>query len=226
MLAVPEIRDYHAINGELVRLLDAGHRVIRLSGVRGHRLLAAGLAGPWPAVIQIDGHAGPELAAGLDAPELTVVCRGGADDGAASRMRAGRVLVLGDVGVAFGYAQDGGLAVVCGDAGARAGLGQSGGDLVLLGSAGPMAGERQSGGRLFVFADRIGPQVGRARRGGRLLRVVPDGSDSEGGNPPTGRAELIRVLEPLGPCLRTEPGSPAGRLLMSSPTPTNTSSPP
>src|SRR5262249_27357931 len=122
VLAVPEIRDYHAINSEIVRHLDAGCRTIRLSGVSGQRLLAAGLAGTWTAVI--DGAAGPELAAGLDAPGLRVICRGGAGDGGASRLRAGRVLVLGDVGPAFGYAQAGGLTVAAGNSEGRAGLRQ------------------------------------------------------------------------------------------------------
>ena len=36
VLAVPEIRDYHAINSEIVRHLDAGRRTIRLAGVRGN----------------------------------------------------------------------------------------------------------------------------------------------------------------------------------------------
>ncbi len=68
VIAVPEIRDYHAINSELVHRLDLGHRTIRLAGVRGQRLLAAGLVGGWSAVIELEGDAGPELAAGLDAP--------------------------------------------------------------------------------------------------------------------------------------------------------------
>jgi glutamate synthase domain-containing protein 3 len=197
VIAVPEIRDYHAVNADVVRRLDAGHRLVRLAGVRGQRLLAAGLAGSWTAVVEVDGDAGPELAAGLDAPGLNVVCRGRADDGAASQLRAGTVLVLGEVGVAFGYAQVGGLAVARGAAGARAGLAQSGGDLVLLGAAGPLAGERQIGGRLFALADRIGPHAGRGRRGGRFIRVAAAETGVGHRGARADRAEWIARLEPL-----------------------------
>ena len=146
VLSVPEIRDYREILGELVRHLDRGCRRFRLTGVSGHRLLVSGLAGGWCAAIEVVGDAGPELAAGMDAPDVTVVCRGSAADGGASRLKSGRVLILGAAGPAFGYAQTGGLAMVVGAAGPRAGLLQRGGDLILLGRAGPMAGERQSGG--------------------------------------------------------------------------------
>jgi glutamate synthase domain-containing protein 3 len=170
VLSVPEIRDYRAINQELVRHLDRGCPSLRLTAALGQRLLVSKLRGPWGATIEIQGQAGPELATGLDAPGLTVVCRGSAGDGAASGLKAGRVLVLGGVGTAFGYAQRGGLAMVAGTAGARAGLGQLGGDLILIGRAGPLAGERQSGGRIITHAD-LGPHAGRGRRGGRFIRL-------------------------------------------------------
>jgi glutamate synthase domain-containing protein 3 len=205
VIAVPEIRHYHAINFELIRRLDAGCKTIRLAGVRGQRLLAAGLAGSWTAVIEVDGDAGPELAAGLNAPGLIVVCRGRAEDGAASRLQAGTLLVLGDVGIAFGYAQSGGVAVACGAAAARAGLRHSGGDVILLDTVGPLAGEGQAGGRLFAFADRIGPHAGRGRRGGRFIRVATDGSGSEVGDSPVDRAEWMARLEPLRRWLGASP---------------------
>lgn len=170
VLSVPEIRDYRAINQELVRHLDQGCPSIRLTGALGQRLLVSDLRGQWSAAIEIEGDAGPELAAGLDATGLTVVCRGSAGDGAASGLRAGRVLIIGRVDTAFGYAQRGGLAMLAGTAGPRAGLGQLGGDLILIGRAGPLAGERQSGGRLMTQAD-LGPHAGRGRRGGRFLRL-------------------------------------------------------
>ncbi len=191
-IAIPEIRDYRSINLELVRLLDQGHRTIRLAGVGGQRLLAAGIAGDWEAVIDLDGDAGPELAAGLDAPGLTVIGRGAAEDGAASGLRAGRVVVLGPVGTAFGYAQRGGLAVAAGFAGPRAGLLQAGGDLVLMGDAGPMAGELQAGGRLFAAAG-LGAHAGHGRRGGQLIRVGaggPAGQDAD-------RAALLSAIAPV-----------------------------
>jgi methylamine---glutamate N-methyltransferase subunit B len=174
VLSVSEIRDYRAINGELVRHLDDGRRRFRLTGANGHRLLVAGLTGPWSAVIEVDGNAGPELSAEMDAPGVTVVCRGAAADGGASRMKSGRVLILGAVGPAFGYALRGGLAMVVGTAGARAGLRQLGGDLILLGPAGSLAGERQAGGR-FITHGPLGTHPGRGRQGGRFIRMDVEG---------------------------------------------------
>ena len=172
VLAVPEIRDYQRINAELVAQLDAGHRLVRLAGVERQRLLVAGLKGSWDAVIEVEGDAGPELAAGLNAPGLTVVCLGRADDGAASGLLAGRVIILGAVGPAFGYALKGGVAVAAGDAGPRAGLKQSGGVLILLGTTDRLAGERQSGGVLVVRSGQFGPYAGHGRIGGRFLPIT------------------------------------------------------
>jgi len=169
IVPVSELRDYRRINAELSRLLDEGHPRVRLEGVEGQRLLLTGLAGGWDAVVELDGSAGPELAAGLNAPGLLVVCQGDAADGAGSGLFGGRVLIAGDTGAVVGYAQRGGVVVVAGSAGPRAGLNQSGGTLVLLGPAGRLAGERQSGGTLFVRAEGVGPHASRDRRGGRLV---------------------------------------------------------
>ncbi len=174
VLSVAEIRDYRTIHDELVRHLDQGFHKFRLTGTRGHRLLVSGLAGPWSAVIEIFGDAGPELVAGMDAPGVTVVCHGSIGDGGASGLKSGRMLVFGTAGPAFGYALRGGLAMAVGEVGARAGLRQSGGDLILLGRTGPMAGERQLGGRILAHAE-MGPHAGRGRRGGRLIRIDAGG---------------------------------------------------
>jgi glutamate synthase domain-containing protein 3 len=174
-LAIPEIRDYQKINAELVALLDRGHPSVRLEGAEGQRLLASGLRGDWKAVIEIVGRTGPEVAAGLDAPGLTVIARGPSADGVARGLKAGRVLILGDSGDAAGYAQSGGLLVIAGAAGHRAGLAQSGGTLAILGPTGRLAGDRQSGGWIFLPSGVVGPHAGRGRRGGRLIeRFGPD----------------------------------------------------
>ena len=85
------------VNAELARHLDEGARRVRLTGVEGQRLMAAGLAGPWDAVVELEGRAGPELAAAMDAPGLTVVCHE-ADQGSAHRPHdiAGRGLAEGE----------------------------------------------------------------------------------------------------------------------------------
>jgi methylamine---glutamate N-methyltransferase subunit B len=170
VLAVPEIRDYQRVNAELVQLLASGARRVRLAGVEGQRLLVSGLTGSWDAIVEIEGTAGPELAAGLDAPGLTVICHGDAADGAGSGLRDGRVVILGTTGSAAGYALRGGTLVVTGHAGPRVGLNQSGGAIVILGATGELAGERQAGGILFARADLLSPFAGRAHRGGRLVR--------------------------------------------------------
>jgi methylamine---glutamate N-methyltransferase subunit B len=179
-LAIPEIRDYQKINAELVALLDRGHPLIRLEGAEGQRLLASGLFGAWNAVVEIIGRTGPELAADLDAPGLTVIARGATADGAARGLKSGRIIILGDAGDAAGYGQSGGILAIAGSTGHRTGLAQSGGILAVLGSTGRLACDRQSGGRFFLPGGTLGPQPGRGRRGGRLIdRFEPDRLDPE-----------------------------------------------
>jgi glutamate synthase domain-containing protein 3 len=173
-LDVPELRDYDLINKELQRLLDAGATRVVLAGVEGQRLLAANLRGPWSATIVIEGDSGPELAAGLDARNVTVVCRGRAADAAGSGLRAGRVVIGQGSGDGLGYAQRGGTIVVRGDAGHRAGLLQAGGLLIVLGATGRLTAERQSGGFFVAHEGRLGPHEGRGRRGGSLFLLGPD----------------------------------------------------
>jgi glutamate synthase domain-containing protein 3 len=173
-ISVPELRDYHQINAEIVRLLNRGKRHVRLDGVERQRLLAAGLSGRWEATVELIGDAGPELAAGLDAPGLLVVCRGASADGAGSGLRAGRLILHGPTGTAVGYAQEGGLIVALGAVGPRAGLRMRGGGLVLCGPVGPLAGEGQTGGELHLPPTGVGPHAGRDARGGS--RRTTDGS--------------------------------------------------
>ena len=83
VVSIPDIREYPRINAELKQRLDEGHPRVVLAGAEGQRLLTAGLAGNWDAIVEIEGNAGPEVAAGLDAPKLMIVCHGSAGDGAA-----------------------------------------------------------------------------------------------------------------------------------------------
>ena len=202
VVPIPEVREYPRINAEVVRHLDAGHARVVLAGAGGHRLLLHGLTGPWNAVVEVEGHAGPELAAELDAPGLTVVCRGPVADGAARDLRAGRVVILGDAGDALAYSQRGGAVLVAGSSGHRAGLGLAGGSLVLLGAVGRLAGERQGGGRLWAVDGQLGPHAGRGRRGGRLVPIAPEGDGTSGMEPGDAEAfsSLMRAFAPwLGP---------------------------
>lgn len=186
---VDEIRDYHRVNAELGRLLDLGHSLIRLERVAGQRLLLAGLVGPWEAAIEVHGPAGPELAAGMNAPGLVVVAHGDAADGAGRGLVAGMLWVRGVAGNLVGYEQRGGSVVVEGPARDRAGLRLSGGLLLLLSGAGRLAGERQAGGTIVVRGP-LGADPAHARRGGVI--VLPGATI----DPET--AGLIG--EALGPC--------------------------
>ena len=189
-LPIPEIRDYQRINGELVALLDAGHPRVILDGAEGQRLLASGLRGPWDATIEIDGRTGPELAANLEAPGLTIVARGGTADGAGRGLRSGCVVVLGDAADGAGYSQSGGTLIVVGSAGHRAGLAQSGGTIAIIGEVGRLTGDRQAGGRLFSAGLLPDQFDGRGRTGGHRIRVEDDGAVPE-----ADRAEWLRLLD-------------------------------
>ncbi len=182
-ISVYELRDYHQINAELVRRLNRGDSHVRLEGSEGHRLLLSGLKGLWRATVEILGNAGPELCAGMDAPNITVVCRGSSADGAASGLLAGTLLLLGPSGTALGYCQRGGVVVAGQSVGPRAGLGMRGGDLIVLGSAGPLAGELQRGGRLFLPGSGVGSHCGWNAVGGErhsiLSGVSLNGSNNE-----------------------------------------------
>ena len=171
VILIPEVRDYQRINSELAARLDEGYCHIRLAGADGHRLLVAQLAGSWKALIEIEGRIGPEIASGLDAPGLTVICRGSTADGAGSGLKQGHLVILGDTGNVVGYAQNGGFIVVVGNAGHRAGLNQAGGTLVLLGKAGRLVGERQLGGSVHARPEKLGPHFGYARRGGEIVSL-------------------------------------------------------
>lgn len=171
VISVPDIRDYQIINAELKQKLDQGHPCVRLTGVEGQRLLVSGLTGPWKAVVEIEGNAGPELAAGLNAPNLRVICWGNAADGAGSRLSGGTLVLFGSAGAVVGYAQRGGRILAHRAVGPRAGLNQSGGLLVLLDQAGPLAAERQSGGIIVLDPRIAGPHLGHARRGGRVVSL-------------------------------------------------------
>jgi glutamate synthase domain-containing protein 3 len=190
IVSVSELRDYERINAEVVRLLESGSSRILLTSVEGQRLLLLRITGPWRALIEVEGTAGPEFAAELHAPNLTVICRGGAADGAARELRGGKILICGDVTDAAGYRLQGGDLVIGGAAGHRAGLQMAGGTLLLLADAGRLAGERQTGGTIFVHG-QVGPYAGHGQSGGRLIQLDRLRPASLGGEV---RAQLDQTL--------------------------------
>ncbi len=169
-LSVPEIRDYSRINAELIALLNVGHPRVRLVGVDRQRLLLFGLRGAWRAVVEVEGHAGPELAAELDAPDLIVACTGSVGDGAGRSLRAGRLWIAGHAGASLGYNLEGGTIALGGNAGTRLGLQMRAGLILVGGSVGRLAGERQTGGRILI-AGEIGHNPGLGAQGGRMVTL-------------------------------------------------------
>ena len=177
-IPVALVRDYHRINREVAQALDDGRSLIRLTEVEGQRLLCAGLRGPWRGVVEVVGDAGPELAAGLDAPGLTVRCTGSAADGAGADLKAGRLAVSASAGDGLGARMEGGIIVVAGPCGHRAGLRQRGGLILLLGPSGRLLGDRQAGGLLVADPRAIDTQLGRPGAGGDRVSRQMLGGDS------------------------------------------------
>lgn len=207
-IPVALVRDYQQINRELILALDSGHRLIRLTEVEGQRLLASGLRGSWSAVIEVLGNAGPELAAELDAPGVTILCRGSAADGAGRGLRSGRLAIAERSGDALGAGMAGGSIVVRGTTGHRAGLRQRGGLLVLLGPAGRLLADRQSGGLLFAERELIAEATGRGRSQGRLVPLPHP--DSEFDHLPPEDANALAIVlqglpQPLDSDLQPDP---------------------
>lgn len=167
-LLVPEVRDYQLINRQVTLWLEQGVTHITLQGAERQRLLLAGLRGPWRAVIEVVGDAGPELAAELDAQDLGVVCHGSCDDGAGRSLAAGSLVLCGPAAACVGYRQRGGLILAASAVGARAGLEQSGGTLILHGPVDPLCGERQRGGVLVITGNETPRHLGRGRCGGTV----------------------------------------------------------
>lgn len=195
-IPVPLVRDYQQINREVRIALDAGHSVIRLTDVGGHRLLAAGLRGPWSALIEICGNAGPELAAGLDAPGLTILCRGSAADGAGRGLKQGRLIILGGAEHAVGIRMEGGSLLVGESSGHRAGLRQQGGTIILLGPTGRLIGDRQAGGVLLTRSVDVNASPRRLDGNGRLGRLHDPSSPDDSAIPD----DLLKQCRSLSAC--------------------------
>ena len=172
-LSIPDIRDYQRINADLVALLGLGHSEVRLLGAERQRLLASGLRGNWIARVVIEGNCGPEVAADLDAPNLTIECLGDVGDGAGRGLKAGRLVVNGSAGDATGFLMTGGTLLVVGGSGDRTGLRQRGGEIVVFGPTGRLTSDRRSGGILRLRLDSTGPHLARGASGGSLMPIEP-----------------------------------------------------
>jgi glutamate synthase domain-containing protein 1/glutamate synthase domain-containing protein 3 len=107
-----------SLGREIQRLVDAGFRSILLAHCKGQRFIGNGL-GPETGNVVIDvyGSPGDYLASGLDGAQITVHNNG--QDQLAQIMKAGRLIVHGDVGQTFMYGAKGGEAYILGNAAGR-----------------------------------------------------------------------------------------------------------
>lgn len=103
---------------ELVRLHKLGFRRFVIVHTRGHRFIGNGF-GPDSAGVRMDvfGSPGDYLASGIDGMEIRV--HNNAQDQLAQIMKAGKLVVYGDVGQTFGYAAKGGEVYILGNAAGR-----------------------------------------------------------------------------------------------------------
>ncbi|MBN2043529.1 MAG: hypothetical protein JW757_00810 [Anaerolineales bacterium] len=108
----------NSVAREIVRLSQKGFKRIFVVRARGHRFLGSGL-GPDTSGLRIDvyGSAGDYLASGIDGLEVHVHANG--QDQLAQIMKAGKLVVHGDVGQTFMYGAKGGEAYILGNAAGR-----------------------------------------------------------------------------------------------------------
>ncbi|MGH2582296.1 MAG: hypothetical protein ACRDFQ_05310, partial [Anaerolineales bacterium] len=107
-----------SLGREVQRLVSAGFRKLMLVHTKGHRFIGNGL-GPETGPISLDvfGSPGDYLASGLDGASVTVHNNG--QDQLAQIMKAGKLVVHGDVGQTFMYGAKGGEVYVLGNAAGR-----------------------------------------------------------------------------------------------------------
>lgn len=107
-----------SLGREIQRIVDAGFRRLLLAHCKGQRFIGNGL-GPDTTDVVIDAYGSPGdyLASGLDGALITVHNNG--QDQLAQIMKAGRLVVHGDVGQTFMYGAKGGEAYILGNAAGR-----------------------------------------------------------------------------------------------------------
>jgi len=103
---------------ELTRLYELGYRRFVIVHTRGHRFIGNGF-GTETSDVRMDvyGSPGDYLASGIDGMEIRV--HNNAQDQLAQIMKAGKLVVYGDVGQTFGYAAKGGETYILGNAAGR-----------------------------------------------------------------------------------------------------------
>lgn len=111
-------QDEDSLGREIQRLVASGWRNLILTNTKGHRFIGNGLGVDTGAVvIDVYGSPGDYLGSGLDGAEIRVHNNG--QDQLAQIMKAGRLVVHGDVGQTFMYGAKGGRAFILGNAAGR-----------------------------------------------------------------------------------------------------------
>ncbi|MBX3046672.1 MAG: hypothetical protein KF698_06730 [Anaerolineales bacterium] len=107
-----------SVGREVQRIVAAGFRHIIIINLRGQRFIGNGIGTNTQDVhIHTYGSAGDYLASGMDGATITVHNNG--QDQLAQIMKAGRLVVHGDVGQTFMYGAKGGSAFILGNAAGR-----------------------------------------------------------------------------------------------------------
>ncbi|MCW5873246.1 MAG: hypothetical protein KIS88_01220 [Anaerolineales bacterium] len=107
-----------SVGREVQRIVEAGFRYIIVIHLRGQRFIGNGIGTNTQDVhIHTYGSAGDYLASGMDGATITVHNNG--QDQLAQIMKAGRLVVHGDVGQTFMYGAKGGSAFILGNAAGR-----------------------------------------------------------------------------------------------------------
>lgn len=108
----------NSVAREIHRLIDKGFKNLIIANNKGHRFIGSGL-GPGTQGIRIDvyGSPGDYLSSGIDGLEIFVHNNG--QDQLAQIMKAGKLVVYGDVGQTFMYGAKGGEAYILGNAAGR-----------------------------------------------------------------------------------------------------------
>ncbi|MDY0341550.1 MAG: hypothetical protein RBS17_10120 [Coriobacteriia bacterium] len=157
---------FQQLNDTIRRLIDAGVRELRITGVNGQRYIGTGLRDS-DVRIEVRGTVGNDTAMFMDGAQVEVF--GNAQDGVGNTMSSGRVIVHGDAGDVLGYGMRGGHVFVQGDVGYRVGIHMKAFEkhvpvVVCGGKARDFFGEYMAGGVLVLLGmngrDEAQPIVG------------------------------------------------------------------
>ena len=158
---------YRELNERIRAAVAEGVTNFTLTGIKGQRYIATGLAGDLS--FTIHGTPGQDMGAFMRGPRIRV--EGNAQDGLGNTMDDGYVVVNGLAGDVLGYGMRGGHIIVRNDVGYRVGIHMKAymekqPVIVIGGKAGDFLGEYMAGGAIILlgmFSDKTyAPVCGRS----------------------------------------------------------------